>query len=114
MSNILNNKKFINAENTDNGEVSGETVFDYKQTGNNIEATYTGGMIKKGHLIGVMTGENTFTMFYHHLNRNNEIRAGQCHTTIRTEPNGTLTLIERWEWLNGDCSKGQSVLTEII
>lgn len=112
MANILNNKKFINAENTANGEVSGETVFNYKQDGKQIEAVYSGGAIKKGHLIGVMTGDNTFTMFYHHVNLNDDIRAGQCHSTILTEQNGKLKLIESWQWLNGDCSKGQSVLIE--
>ncbi|ATO21174.1 hypothetical protein BS636_15880 (plasmid) [Acinetobacter sp. LoGeW2-3] len=54
MSLNLNNKKFINAKNTSNGEVSHETIFNYYQIGKRIEATYSGGSITNGHLLGFM------------------------------------------------------------
>lgn len=109
----LNHKTFINAENTENGEVSGETIFHYVQDGHQIEATYHGGSIRHGHLLGVMTSDDTFSMLYHHLNHLNELRVGQCTTRIEVNADGRIQLIEQWQWLNGDCSQGESVLLEI-
>ena len=113
MTLLLNNKTFINCESTANGDVSHETIFHYKQNHLQIEATYSGGSIRVGHIVGVMITTNTFTMVYHHLNKMNELRIDQCHTTITITPNGKIKLIERWQWLNGDGSKGESLLLEI-
>lgn len=109
---ILNNKTFVNMTNTENGEVTGETLFHYKQSGSQVEASYSGGNIKHGHLLGVMTSETTLSMFYHHINIQNELRVGQCHSQVTIEPDGKIKLRENWQWLNGDCSKGESVLIE--
>ena len=110
---ILHNKKFVNQQNTANGEVSGSTVFYYKQVGETIEATYSGGSIRQGHLLGVMTSVDTFSMVYHHVNQLDELRIGQCNSTIILDENGKIKLLEHWQWLNGDCSTGESVLVEI-
>lgn len=109
---MINNKKFMNAKNTSNGEVSAETIFHYKQNANLIEATYSGGAVKQGHIIGVMTGDHTFRMYYQHINLDDELRVGECQTTIAISPLGKIELIEKWRWLNGDCSEGQSILIE--
>ncbi|MFV5490944.1 hypothetical protein [Acinetobacter sp. ASP199] len=109
----LNNKKFVNAKNTSNGEVTGETVFNYSQVGERIEATYSGGSIQYGHLLGFMTSKNTFRMAYHHINEMNELRIGECQTEIGRQANGKIQLIEKWQWRNGDCSTGESILIEI-
>lgn len=110
---LLNNKKFVSAKNTANGEVSSQTIFSYYQTNERIEATYSGGSITYGHLLGFMTSENKFTIAYHHINEMNELRVGQCNTEIEIQTDGKIKLIESWQWLNGDCSKGESTLIEI-
>jgi hypothetical protein len=46
-----NNKTFVSKENTDNGEVSSQTIFKYYQEGSIVWADYSGGEIVKGHLI---------------------------------------------------------------
>lgn len=38
-----NGRTFVSIENTANGEVSSQTSFEYKQEGNIISATYSGG-----------------------------------------------------------------------
>ena len=32
---------------------------------------------------------------------------------VPLDENGKIKLLERWQWLNGDCSTGESVLVEI-
>jgi hypothetical protein len=43
-----NNKTFVSKENTDNGEVSSQTIFKYYQEGSIVWADYSGGEIVKG------------------------------------------------------------------
>jgi len=55
MGNInYNGKTFKSVSNTDNGEVSAETIFHYSQQGNIVTATYSGGGILAGSLIAVV------------------------------------------------------------
>ena len=51
--------------------------------------------------------------YYHHLNINNEISCGKCHSIPKILDNGKLEMKENWQWLNGDLSKGKSLLIEI-
>ena len=49
-----NNKKFRVFENSENGETTTETIFEYKQNGNILTSNYNGGQIISGHLIGLV------------------------------------------------------------
>ena len=49
-----NNKRFKPVSNSDNGETSEDTLFEYKQKNNILTSTYCGGQIKEGHLIGLV------------------------------------------------------------
>jgi len=40
-----NNKKFKVFENSENGETTTETIFEYKQNGNILTSEYSGGQI---------------------------------------------------------------------
>jgi hypothetical protein len=48
---------FKAVSNTENGETSTETIFHYKQEGNIIWATYKGGSILYGSLVGTVDNE---------------------------------------------------------
>ena len=107
-----NGKTFRPVVNSENGEIATETVFLYKQTGTIVTSEYSGGKIKKGHLIGVVTKEGTIDMRYHQINDNNEIMTGMCISKPEIMENGKVRLYENWEWTSGDQSKGQSILEE--
>lgn len=106
----LNEKKFKAQMNTDNGEVSQETIFYYRQKGDIVWATYEGGDILFGTLSGSITGDQlTFT--YQHQNLQGDFKTGKCTSIVIIE-NEKLTLHESWEWTCDDYSKGTSVLVE--
>ena len=107
-----NNKKFRPISNTKNGETSNETLFHYKQTGNMLTAEYSGGMIKYGHLIGLVDELGNITMRYHQINENDELMTGICFSTPEILENGKIRLHENWEWTSGDQSKGTSIIEE--
>ena len=109
----LNNKIFRTVENTDNGEVSGETVFSYYQENGIIWADYSGGSIIRGHLIGVIDKDSNLDFRYHHINISNEIMTGNCISKPEILENGKIRYHEKWQWTCGDRSSGTSVIEEV-
>lgn len=108
----LHNKQFKSEVNSDNGEVSDATVFTYHQERDVIWATYQGGQILKGHLLGKII-ENRLEFVYHHINQSQELMTGQCTSYPELTHDGKIRLKEYWQWTCKDHSKGHSTLIEI-
>jgi hypothetical protein len=108
-----NDKVFRPTSNTKNGETSSETIFHYKQVDNVLTSEYSGGKIKKGHLIGLVDKDGNIEMRYHQVNDKGELMTGICKSKPEILENGKIRLHESWEWTSGDKSKGQSIIEEI-
>lgn len=108
-----NNKTFRPIQNSENGETTEETIFEYKQKGNILTSEYWGGQIKKGHLIGLVDEKGHIQMRYHQVNEKDELMTGNCYSKPEILENGKIRLHETWEWTSGDKSKGQSIIEEI-
>lgn len=106
-------RKFIPKMNSENGEVSEQTIFTYHQDGNLLWAQYSGGDILKGSLIGTVLNNGELDFMYHHMNRDMQLKTGKCHSVPTIAENGKIELSERWEWTSGDFSKGESLLVEM-
>lgn len=106
------NKKFRPIQNTQNGETSEETIFEYKQNGNILTSEYSGGKIQKGHLLGLVDDNGAIEMRYHQVNANGELMTGICFSKPEILENGKIRLHETWQWTSGDNSKGNSILEE--
>lgn len=107
-----NGKIFRPIVNSENGETSSETVFQYTQTGNILTSEYSGGKIKKGHLIGLVDENGHIDMRYHQVNINDEIMTGICKSKPEILENGKIRLYESWQWTSGDKSHGESIIEE--
>lgn len=110
----LNNRVFKSVSNTENGEVSGETIFRYYQETDHIWASYSGGDIRKGFLIGKYIELDKIYFTYQHINKNKEIRNGKCRSKLEYLPDGRLCLHESWQWLDSDKTLGSSVIEEVL
>lgn len=108
-----NKKIFRPVQNTENGETSSETVFHYFQEGNILTATYAGGQVAKGQLIGIVDDNGNIDMRYHQVNTRGEIMTGICRSTPEILPDGRIRLHEEWRWTSGDGSEGRSVVEEV-
>lgn len=106
------NKVFKPLHNSENGETSAETIFIYKQSGNILTSTYSGGKIVSGHLIGLVNDDGSIDMHYHQINTSNVIMTGVCKSKPEILNNGKIRLRESWQWTSGDLSKGESVIEE--
>ncbi len=107
------NKRFRPVQNTANGETSADTIFLYQQQGNILTSEYSGGLIVKGHLIGLVDADGTIDMRYHQVNDRGELMTGRCQSRPELLPTGKFRLYESWQWTSGDGSAGESVLEEL-
>lgn len=107
-----NGKIFIPQRNTENGEVNEETIFCYFQENDLFWAEYSGGDVLKGHMIGTVDENGELDFRYQHLNKDRQIKIGKCHSIPFILENGKIALSEKWQWLNGDLSGGESVVVE--
>nr|WP_198155020.1 n-acetylglutamate synthase [Salisediminibacterium beveridgei] len=108
-----NRRTFVSKSNTENGEVSSETYFEYSQEENILTATYSGGDIVKGRLIGMVSDDGTLRFRYNHVNIHHELRGGECHSTPEILSNGKIRLHEQWRWLDKDQNEGSSIVEEV-
>lgn len=107
-----NGKIFIPQSNTKNGEVDGETIFRYFQENDLFWAEYSGGDVLKGYMIGTIDKNGELNFHYQHMNTDRQVRIGKCHSIPHIMDNGKIALQEKWQWLNGDLSSGESVVVE--
>ena len=108
-----NGQRFVSIANTPNGEVTGDTIFEYHQMGNVVWASYEGGAIRKGMLVAVVGTGDSLDMRYQHVNMRGEIMTGVCRSTPEVLADGRIRLHEQWQWSSGDLSKGESVIEQV-
>jgi hypothetical protein len=109
----LHHKKFKAIQNSENGETSEETIFHYQQVKEIVTATYSGGKIVSGQLIGLISSDGNLDIRYQQINVKNEIQTGTCISKPEMLENGKIRLYETWQWTSGDLTKGTSIIEEI-
>ncbi len=108
----FNNKKFSLLENSENGKVNSETIFEYKQDGNLVTADYYGGTIRYGKIIAHLDN-NQLVMLYQCLTIENKLKAGKAIAEITITKANKIKLTLDWEWLNEEGQRGVSEYIEI-
>jgi mannose-6-phosphate isomerase-like protein (cupin superfamily) len=93
------------------GEVDVTTLFHYRQAGRTVWATYDGGRILRGTMVGRFDPDGTLALRYQHLSDDGGFRAGICRTVVHLAGGG-YRLFESWTWTEGAAGAGTSVLEE--
>ena len=109
----FDNRQFISAANTPNGDCNVETRFRYRQQGARIWATYAGGRVRFGALVAIGDPHGRLDMRYQHVDATGRLRTGACQATPEVLADGRLRLHEEWRWTNGDLSAGRSIVEEV-
>ena len=104
---------FRSVTSSETSQTDTNTIFKYEQVDDLVTATYSGGHIRYGHLIGRLDEAGVLDMRYHHIDRDGQLMTGVCITTPELLPSGQLRLHESWQWTCGNESKGTSILEEI-
>ena len=108
----FNNKRFILLENSKNGKVNSDTVFDYQQDGNLVTADYQGGTVKYGKIIARLEGAE-LNMLYQCLTMDNELKAGKALAKITLNKHNKMRLKLDWQWLTAEGTTGTSEYVEM-
>ena len=91
----LNGVRMKNAKADPKGVCSSETILEFKQDHNLISASYRGGPVLDGYLIGVLNGSQV--MFrYVQADVNGNVDAGVSDGAFTRLPNRKLQLIEHF------------------
>jgi len=106
-------RKFRVVANTENGDSGPGTVFNYRQSGDTVWATYQGGEVALGTLLARALPGGRLSMRYQHLNLRSEFCCGICESELEVLPDGRYRLNERWQWTEPLNTSGHSVLEEI-
>ena len=93
----LDGRRFAAPAHTDGGEVGPETIFEYAESDGEIWASYSGGTVRRGFLVGTREGD-TLTFRYSQLNQERETSSGFCTSQITMLDDGRLRLHETWRW----------------
>lgn len=107
----LNNVKMNVIETAGNGIVNELTIFTFSQTDNFISATYSGGQILKGYLVGILN-QNKLSFSYCQLQTNGKMDNGQSECDILIE-NEKIRLIEHFTWASRNGETGINIFQEL-
>ncbi|MBA3298073.1 MAG: n-acetylglutamate synthase [Acidobacteria bacterium] len=107
-----NGRRFTVVTNSDAGETTAATTFDYRQDGDVVWATYGGGGILRGTLVARVLDDGGLEMRYQHLNPALEFRCGTCRSRLEVLPDGRYRMHEQWQWTEPFTDRGESVVEE--
>lgn len=106
----LDGRVFRSAGGVEGGQVTPETEFRFRQSGDMVWGRYSGGTIRLGFLVGTSDG-TTVRFRYTQLDTAGETAAGASHDRIEVLPDGRVRLHETWQW-DSRPGSGTSVLEE--
>jgi len=104
-------KTLVVVSNSENGEVSSDTIFEFSQEDDIVTADYDGGTIRYGKIIGHLK-EDKLELVYQCLTNENKLRSGKGLGTVKLDNNGKIGMMLEWEWLDGKGEKGMSEYKE--
>lgn len=108
----LNDVK-MNVIQTDSyGVVNEETIFLFTQRENIVSASYSGGKIKQGYLVGTLS-ENKLVFSYCQLQNDGKMDNGQSSCELTINENGKLMLTENFTWASKDGLSGINIFREL-
>jgi hypothetical protein len=112
MIKTLDKVKMTVIETAPNGVVNSDTIFTFEQTGNIVQAGYTGGKIQKGFLVG-QVNDNTLTFSYCQLQTDGTLDSGLSSCELSIEKSGKIRLVEHFEWKSRPGEFGVNIFQEM-
>ncbi|MEM6706860.1 MAG: aminotransferase class V-fold PLP-dependent enzyme, partial [Acidobacteriota bacterium] len=107
----LDGRIFRVAQNSEQGAVGGDTVFRFTERNGQVRATYSGGAIRQGSLLGRRTSDGRLELLYQCETAEGELRAGRADVDV-VERGRQVGLEMQWRWLTGDRASGTSSYVE--
>jgi len=102
----------MNAVDTDGSGISNEdTLFEFHQEGDNIWATYAGGSVARGYLVGTLRGAN-LEFRYCQMEADGALDGGHSNCVVKRNRDGLVQIVEFFEWTSRPGS-GTNIIQEL-
>ena len=108
----LNNLKMNVIQTAPNGVVNDLTIFTFSQADNFISASYAGGQIFKGYLVGTLHNDKLL-FSYCQLQNDGKMDNGQSECALSIGGNGKIRLTEHFEFASRENGQGINVFQEL-
>lgn len=107
----LEGRRFRAVAEVEGGEVGTATVFDYHERDGVVWASYEGGSVRRGYLVGTRDADR-LDFRYAQLNLEGQTSTGHGVAVLSTLADGRLRLDETWEW-ESRAGSGTSAVVEL-
>lgn len=108
----LNGIKMNVTETDPDGVVNHETIFEFTQENETVTASYSGGKIEKGFLVGALKG-STLNFSYCQKQTDGTLDNGISECEVSKDGSGKIQLTEHFEWKSRPGVKGKNVFKEL-
>lgn len=98
-------------QTAETGEIGPDTEFEFTQEGSVVTASYRGGAVRVGFLVGKMLGDK-LEFRYCQLNHEGSLDSGLSNCDIKTAPSGKLRIYEHFSWESRGTT-GTNILEEL-
>jgi len=95
-----------------NGVVGNGTVFRFSQVGNVVEASYSGGRITTGFLVGILEGE-VLSFRFCQISDRTGVDGGASTGRLEILSDGRLRIVESFTWESRSGGAGVNIFEEI-
>ena len=109
---VLDGVKMNVTQTAPNGVVNESTIFSFSQDDRFISATYTGGKIFKGYLVGTLDGDKLL-FSYCQLQNDGKMDNGQSECELSIGESGKIRLTEHFEFASREDGQGVNVFQEL-
>lgn len=103
----LDLRVFEVAETSADSQISTQTRFQFRQDGDTVEASYSGGQVVRGSLLGRRNGDRV-TCAWTHVCADGRVGSGRSVLRVTVEDEGHIALIE--DYTRADGATGRNVL----
>jgi hypothetical protein len=93
------------------GVINRDTLFRFTQARDVVSASYAGGRIVRGFLVGVIQDAN-LTFHYCQLETGGTLNSGQSRCELQRTVNGVVQILEHFTWASG-AGAGLNIIQEI-
>lgn len=94
-----------------NGVINADTVFEFCQSAERVWATYAGGPIDRGYLVGIVRGIE-FEFRYCQLEKDGTLAGGHSNCELQMSHDSRVQIVEHFEW-ESRSGKGTNIIQEL-
>ena len=95
----------------ESGVINADTIFEFSQDGDLVEASYAGGQVRAGRLIGRVKGD-TLEFRYCQAHDDGSLDGGRSNCELRRADDGKIEIVERFQWASRE-GEGVNIIREL-